>query len=280
MTDSVIHIHLVSDSTGETISGIARACLSQFDNLKFQEHAWSLIRTQRQLTMVLDAIQQWPGMVLYTFVDDKLTKTLSQFCGERAIPHISVLSPILDMMGTYLGQPLVHKPGRQHVLDAEYFDRIDAMDYALALDDGHKAELVAEADVLILGVSRTSKTPTCIYLAHRGIRAANIPLVPGIPLPLDLKSLKKPLIIGLTKDPASLVEIRRSRLKSQDVKEATDYVDVEKVYEEVREARKLFAHIGCHVIDVTRRSIEETAAEIINLLNRRALEQEKNKGIL
>jgi regulator of PEP synthase PpsR (kinase-PPPase family) len=267
------HIHLVSDATGETINNIARACMVQFEKVTVQQHVWSLIRTPRQMDLVTEGIRQWPGMVLYTFVDEDLRQKLHEFCRTQSIPNISVLDPILTAMAAYFGVTSASEPGRQHVLDADYFARIEAMDYALAQDDGHGAAKLADADVLVLGVSRTSKTPTCIYLANRGIRAANIPIIPGHPLP-DLSSLSKPLVIGLTKDPDSLVEIRRNRLKLLNENEETSYVDPEGVRAEVQEARRFFSRIGCPVIDVTRRSIEETAAEIMTLLNQRALEKD------
>jgi len=264
------HIHLVSDATGETINTIARACLAQFENIHSQEHFWSLIRTPRQLDLVLEGIRQWPGMVLYTFVDEDLRRRLQDFCREQNLPGIPVLDPVLNAMASHFGVSSAHEPGKQHALDAGYFARIDAMDYALALDDGHGAAKLSEADVVILGVSRTSKTPTCVYLANRGIKAANIPIIPGQPLP-DITALKKPLLVGLTKDSDSLVEIRRSRLRLLQEDKETIYIDPERVREEVQEARRFFARIGCPVIDVTRRSIEETAAEIMMLLSRRDL---------
>jgi regulator of PEP synthase PpsR (kinase-PPPase family) len=165
------HIHLVSDATGETINSIARACIAQFENVQPQEHFWSLIRTPRQLDMVMEGIRGWPGLVLYTFVDEGLRKRLEEFCRAQNIPSIAVLDPILKSLANYFGVPSAQAPGKQHALDAEYFARIDAMDYALAQDDGHGTDHLAEADVIILGVSRTSKTPTCIYLANRGIKA-------------------------------------------------------------------------------------------------------------
>lgn len=271
----LFHIHLVSDATGETINSIARACLVQFDGLQIQEHFWSLIRTQRQLHLVFDGLRQWPGLVLFTFIDEKLRESLAQFCRTHELVSHSVLDPVLTAMSAYLGRAPAHDPGRQHVLDEDYFARIDAMDYAISLDDGNKTENLDQADVIILGVSRTSKTPTCIYLSHRGIRAANVPIIPNVPPPVDFGKLTKPLIVGLTKDPESLVETRVNRLKLLHQNEATDYTDIEKVREEVLGARKLFNKIGCPIIDVSRRSIEETAAEIMMLLNKRDLEKAK-----
>lgn len=273
----LFHIHLVSDATGETINNIARACVVQFERVEVQEHFWSLIRTKRQMDLVFEGLRQWPGLVLYTFVDEGLRGALNQYCHVHSIPSHSVLEPILSAMSNYFGVPSAHDPGRQHALNPEYFARIDAMDYAISLDDGNQVEKLDEADVVVLGVSRTSKTPTCVYLSHRGIRAANIPIVPEIPLNIDFTKLKKPIIVGLTKDPESLVETRRNRIKLLHDNEQSSYIDLEKVREEVLSARKLFARLGCPVIDVTRRSIEETAAEIMMLLNKRTLEKEISK---
>jgi len=271
--DKVFHVHLVSDATGETINNIARACLVQFDGVRVEEHFWSLIRSKLQLDLVFEGLRQWPGLVLYTFVDDSIRRSLNDFCHQHALPSLSVLEPVLSTMATTFGVAYDKNPGRQHELDADYFARIDAMDFALSLDDGNMKDKLEEADVIILGVSRTSKTPTCIYLSHRGIRAANIPIVPGLVLDMDFVHLKNPLIVGLTKDPDSLVEIRLSRMKQMQDNEKTIYTDPDVVRDEVLQARRLFAKLGCPVIDVTRRSVEETAAEIMTLLNRRALEK-------
>ena len=274
MKESSHHLHLVSDATGETINSVARACLAQFGGAKTEEHIWSLIRSKRQLDMVLEGLRRWPGLVLYTFVDLQLREAMEEFCRRQNLPHLSVLDPVMNAMSGYFGVASGHDPGRQHALDAEYFSRIDAMDFALAQDDGHKTDNLDEADVVLLGVSRTSKTPTCIYLANRGFRAANVPLIPGMAPPPELLALQgkdKPLLVGLTKDPESLIEIRRSRLRFLQQEENTNYVDPETVRQELREARRLFTQLGCMVIDVTRRSIEETSAEIIMMLNRRAL---------
>ena len=276
MNSGVHHLHLVSDATGETINNVARACLAQFENVEVVQHFWSLIRTRKQLDMVMENIRTSRGMVMYTFVHEDMRRTLVDFCRKNEIPAIPVLDPIMNAMASFLGVASSHDPGRQHVMDEDYFARIDAMSFALAQDDGNKVEHISDADVLLLGVSRTSKTPTCIYLANRGLRAANIPLVPELELPVDLEPFmeqKKPLIVGLTRDPESLVETRRSRLQFLHQDEETSYVDLEKVREEVVNARRLFARLGCSVIDVTRRSIEETAAEIMILLKKAARER-------
>jgi len=278
MNEKIFHLHLVSDATGETINAITRACIVQFENSKVEEHNWNLIHSERQLDMVIEAVRQWPGLVLYTFVDETLRQKLEEACRKENINAVSVLDPVLKAMGAHFGMASAHIPGRQHTLDEDYFARIDAMDYALAQDDGHGAETLKDADVLILGVSRTSKTPTCLYLANRGIKAANIPVIPNQTLTVDFAALKKPLLIGLTKDPDSLIEIRRNRLHLLAENRTTAYVDPEQVRAELQEARRLFSRLGCCVIDVTNRSIEETSAEIIMQLARKRIAEEKAVG--
>lgn len=276
------HIHLVSDATGETINAVTRACLVQFENVPVQEYFWNLVRTSRQLRLVTDAIQQMPGLVLYTFVDDELRHELESFCRDYDIPSLAILDPVMQALDKFLERRHAHQPGRQHVLNDEYFSRIAAMDYAMALDDGQSTDHLQEADVIILGVSRSSKTPTCLYLANRGVRAANVPIVPGCPLPPALEqrqgAFADKLVVGLTKSPDTLVEIRLARLKLLHGDKNADYVDPDKVREEVQAARRLFTKLGCPVIDVTHRSIEETAAEIMMLLSRRKLQQSGPAG--
>jgi [pyruvate, water dikinase]-phosphate phosphotransferase / [pyruvate, water dikinase] kinase len=275
MMEKIFHLHLVSDATGETINAITRACIVQFENIKVEEHNWSLIHSPRQLDMVIEAVRTWPGLVLYTFVDEGLRKKLEEACRNEKIDAVSALDPVLKAMAGHFGVPSVHIPGRQHTLNAGYFARIDAMDFALAQDDGHGAEELKDADVVILGVSRTSKTPTCLYLANRGIKAANIPVIPHQALSPEIAALKKPLLIGLTKDPDSLIEIRRNRLHLLAENRTTAYIDPEQVRDEVQEARKIFSRLGCFVIDVTNRSIEETSAEIMMLLAKKRAEDQK-----
>ncbi len=263
------HLHLVSDATGETINSVARACVSQFDSVEPIEHFWNLVRTDRQLEMVIEGIRDNPGLVMFTLVNDKLRRRLQDTCRDLQVPCIPVLDPLINALAAYLGVESQSQPGRQHALDAEYFGRIDAMDFALNHDDGQSAWDLHEADVILVGVSRTSKTPTCIYLANRGIRAANIPYVPGLPLPPELDQITRPLIVGLTNDPERLVAIRRNRLRLLNQGEDTSYTDPERVRAELVEARRLYSRKGWPVIDVTRRSIEETAAEIMHILARK-----------
>ena len=261
------HVHLVSDATGETVNSIARACMSQFDDIHHHEHLWNLVRTMRQLEMVLEGIRAHPGLVMFTLVDEGLRRRLEEFCRETQTPCVSVLDPLISALGSYLGVESQRQPGRQHMLDAEYFSRMDAMDYALVHDDGQATWELHEADVVLVGVSRTSKSPTCIYLANRGVKAANVPFVPGCPLPPELDQIVRPLVVGLTNDPDRLVQIRRTRMRLLNPSVESNYVDMETIKQEVTAARRFFARKGWPVIDVSRRSIEETAAEILMLLS-------------
>jgi regulator of PEP synthase PpsR (kinase-PPPase family) len=253
-------IHLVSDSTGETVSCITRACLAQFENTNPTEHLWWLVRTPGQVERVISGIQSHKGLVLFTLVDIELRKLLEEGCKKLKVPCISVLDPVMMALSSYLQTNIAAQPGLQHVLDAEYFERIDAMQYTLAHDDGQLLEGLDDADVIVVGISRT-----CMYMANRGVKAANIPLVPNIPLPKELFEVKRPLIVGLTKDPASLAEIRKSRLRFLNERDDTDYADFEAVKAEVTLARRIFSRHNWPVIDVSRRSIEEAAASIMQL---------------
>jgi regulator of PEP synthase PpsR (kinase-PPPase family) len=264
-------MHLVSDATGETVIASARACVAQFDGVRPIEHFWNLVRTQRQLSLALEGISEKPGIVIYTLVDRELRASLESTCRSLQVPCIPMLDPILKGLSAYLGLESKAQPGRQHMMNEEYFSRLDAMDFAMAQDDGQSPAKLSDADVILVGVSRTSKTPTCIYLANRGVKAANVPYVPNVPLPEILTAENAPLIIGLTEDADRLVSIRRNRLRMLKQSETVAYADAEAVREEVNEARRFYTKMGWPVIDVTRRSIEETAAEIIKILARRQL---------
>lgn len=269
------HLHLVSDATGETIHSVARACLSQFEGVEPIEHNWSLVRTPGQIDKILAALEENPGVVMFTIVNDELRGKLMEGCRSLQVPCIAVLDPLIASLGNFLGVKAKGLPGRQHIMDAEYFGRIDAMTFALHHDDGQSVQSLKNAEIILAGVSRTSKTPTCIYLANRGIKAANIPIVPGVPVPPELLEFRnrpgEPFVIGLTKDPARLVQVRRNRLHMLSQDANTDYVDPEAVREEVAAARKLFTRNNWPVIDVTRRSIEESAAAILQLYERRGI---------
>lgn len=259
------HLHLISDSTGETVSTVSRAVAALFKDVDPIEHSWSLIRTTSQIDKVLAGIREHPGVVLYTLVGDELQVALSEGCRLLGVPCISVLDQVIDGFSAYLGAEQQHRPGGQHALDKDYFDRMDAIQFTLHHDDGQLLGEVHNADVILVGVSRTSKTPTSLYLANRGIKVANVPLVPGYDPPEQVMAAEKPLIIGLTSHPEALVQVRRSRLKSMNAQHETDYIALEAVRTEVRKARRLFSERGWPVIDVSHRSIEETAAEILAL---------------
>ena len=263
------HLHLVSDSTGDTVHSVARACLVQFDEAQAIEHVWSMVRTRSQIDHVLAGIEANRGLVLFTMVNNALRQVLLDGCRRWQVPAIPVLDPVIGALAAYLGRESRGLPGKQHLLDSEYFARIDAMTFAINHDDGQSSWGINDADVCLVGVSRSSKTPTCLYLANRGIKAANVPFVPGVQLPSELLLAEKPLVVGLTNDPERLIHLRRNRLSMLDHNEATDYTDLEAVRIEVREARRVFAEHHWPVIDVTRRSIEETASSIYKLLMRR-----------
>jgi len=267
------HLHLVSDATGETIHSVARACLSQFEGVEPIEHNWALVRTHSQIRKIVAAAEKNPGVVMFTLVNEELREALIDGCRKLQIPCIAVLDPVIASLGNFLGIKARGMPGRQHIMDAEYFGRIDAMTFALHHDDGQAVQGLQDAEIILVGVSRTSKTPTCIYLANRGIKSANIPIVPGVPLPEELTKFRnrpgEPMVVGLTKDPARLIQVRRNRLQMLSQDSNTDYVDIEAVREEVANARRLCSRYNWPVIDVTRRSIEESAAAILQLYERR-----------
>jgi regulator of PEP synthase PpsR (kinase-PPPase family) len=259
------HVHLVSDSTGETLNALARAACARFTNVLPIEHIYALVRSPRQLERALEEIANAPGVVLHTIVDPALRGALEAGCQQMDMPCLPALDPLVSALSRYLGATGSARAGAR--LDADYFDRIDALNYALAHDDGQGAQELERADVVLVGVSRTSKTPTCIYLAHRGVRAANVPLVPAGEVPKRLKGLKGVPIVALTLAPDRLLEIRRNRLRSLNERRESDYVDADAVRQEVVQARRLFEREGWPVIDVTRRSVEETAAAVINILS-------------
>jgi regulator of PEP synthase PpsR (kinase-PPPase family) len=265
----LFHLHLLSDATGETLTAVAKAAVAQFERARPIEHLYTLVRAERQLERVLEEIEANPGIVFYTLMKDELREILEKRCTALDIPHIAVLDPALETLALHLGLESSHKPGVQHTLDRRYFERIEALNFAIAHDDGQGTDDLDRADVVLVGVSRTSKTPTSIYLAHRGIRAANVPIVPGIPLPENLFRLTRPLVVGLTASPDRLIQVRRNRLLALREERDTTYVSLEQVRAETIEARKIFARQGWPVIDVTRRSVEEAAAAILNLLNMR-----------
>ena len=266
MNRNYFHLHLVSDATGETLIAVSRAVAAQFQAAASIEHVYPLIRSRAQLDRAISEISAAPGIVLFTLVDPELSSRLETACQETGSPCLSVLQPVMALFQSYLGAANTPRPGAQHVLNAEYCQRIDALNFTMMHDDGQLPENLELADVLLLGVSRTSKTPTSIYLANRGIKTANLPLVPGVPLPARLSEIKKPLVVGLVASPERIVQIRQNRLLTLNADQETPYVDRMAVAEEINHSRKLFAKHGWPVIDVTRKSIEETAAAIMDYL--------------
>ena len=286
---SILHVHLVSDATGETIYRVARAALVQFSEIESKTQVWSLVRSPTHLERVLAGIEAQPGPVLYSLLDEEVIAILRKKCRKLHVPAIAILEPVINGLAHYLGIKSGHEPGKQHALDADYFNRIDAMNFTLAHDDGQSPWTLGEADIILVGVSRSSKSPTAMYLANRGLKVANVPFVPGVELP-DILYAKNtisetseisesgrrpgqfhalPLIVGLSNDINRLVQLRRNRLRQLHESEETDYTSLESVRHEVDAAHQLFAAQGWPVIDVARRSIEETAAEILRLWEER-----------
>ena len=264
-----LHLHLLSDSTGETLDMMAKAALAQFENTEVIRHFWPMVRSQQHLDRILRDIADHPGLVLYTLVNPDVRQRLEEHCRALGLPVVDALDQVTEALESQLGQEAHGRPGRQHMMDEAYFERVAAIQFTIAHDDGVLWEDWEQADIVLTGVSRTSKTPTSIYLANRGYKVANVPLVIESPPDKSLFGLRHPLIVGLTTAPKRLIEIRRNRLLSLNEGTETAYVDEERVEKEVQFARRMFADNGWPVIDVTRRSIEETAAAIIRLLGER-----------
>jgi regulator of PEP synthase PpsR (kinase-PPPase family) len=268
--NSYFHLHLISDATGETLTTVARAATAQYTKAMPVEHVYPLVRTQKQLDRVLAEIEEAPGIVLYTLLEEDLVERLEKTCRDLSVPCLSILGPVLQLLQSYLGTETSHRVGAQHTLNAEYFKRIDALNYSMLHDDGQHIDGLEEADVVLVGVSRTSKTPTSIYLANRGVKTGNVPLVPGIAVAPQVESLSRPLVVGLFASPERIVQIRQNRLLGLKVEQENDqYIDRKAVAEEIALSRRLCAKHNWPSIDVTRRSIEETAAAVMSLLAER-----------
>jgi len=265
ITASFFHLHLVSDATGETLTTIAKAASVQYPQIKAIEHVYPLVRTQRQLERVLQEVESAPGVVLYTVVNQELTQIIEQRCRQLQVPALHVLDPIMKVFESYLGAPQTPVVAGQHILDADYFRRIDALNFTMAHDDGRLPDDLNEADIIILGISRTSKTPTSIYLAQRGYKTTNLPIVPQVPLPPALTEPHSAFVVGLVASPDRIAEIRRNRVRFLADRNLDKYVDRDQIAQEVAYSRRLCTRNRWPVIDVTRRSIEETAASIIRL---------------
>jgi regulator of PEP synthase PpsR (kinase-PPPase family) len=276
MNKKLINIHLISDSTGETLSSVARAVLSQFEGVESNDFIWPLVRTKPQLDRVMESITKDPGIVMYTILQDDLIENLKKQCYKVKVPCIPVLSHIIGEFSNYLGMDISHTIGRQHLLDGEYFSRVEAISYTITHDDGQSSWDLYDADIVVVGVSRTSKSPTSVYLSCRGYKTANIPFVSIDTIPTTIYDLKKPLIVGLTINPEKLMQIRQTRLALLGQESGSDYIDLESIKNEIAESRKLFAKLNCPIIDVTKRSVEETAAKIIHLVQEKKIKEKNN----
>ena len=260
------HLHLVSDATGETLNAIAKAASAQFEGIEVKEHFYTLVRTERQLQRVIDHIREQPGLVFFTLVNPELRRVLESHCARLGITAQGVLDGPIATMRQFLGAAETHRPGGQHEVDHRYLQRIEALNFTIAHDDGQALDMLDSAEVILVGASRTSKTPTCVYLAIRGVRAANVPIVPNVPLPPALFAASNRLIVGLWASPDRLVQVRRNRLSNLGEVRDTSYVDLDSVRAEVMATRRLFEAQGWPSIDVSRRSVEETAAAVMNLM--------------
>jgi len=273
-TKKTLTLHLVSDSTGETLKAVSSAAAAQFSELEYQQKTYPMVRTVTQLERVFKNIKEEKGVVFCTLVEEEVREKLEQFCKKENILYLPVMENIVSVLEEYTGFEAINKPGGQHILNDDYFKRIEAINYTLEHDDGQGQLNLENADVIVVGVSRTSKTPTCIYLANQGIKAANYPLVPHVGISEELENVKNTQVVALITSAHTLVEIRRKRsielgLNNTD----NDYIDIHKVEEEITTAKRIFANKGWPVIDITRRSVEETASAIMNILS---LKEEEN----
>ena len=279
MAHSSLHIHLVSDSTGETVHQVARAALAQFPDVQIFEHIWTLVRTPAHVETIASALTRNPGILLYSVVDPEIRRLIERLCSESNIPSLSVLDPLMDLLSSVLGYRQNTQPGSQHKLDKAYFDRMAAVEFAVNHDDGLNMDRLKDAQILLVGVSRTSKTPTAMYLANRGYRVANYALVPNVDFPLHLlENAPDLLVVGLTTNAKRLSMVRRNRLQHMSDSQNDTYADLDNINDELKSARRLFSGQNWPVLDVSRRSIEETAAAVLHLyMNKR--EEELNTEI-
>lgn len=272
------HLHLVSDSTGETLEAIVQAALVQFEGVEVKKHYWPLVRSAMQMNRLMEDIREQPGLIMYTLVNPNIREALETACMKANLPVLSILDPVINLLGSYFGVQASHKPGKQHKMDAHYFERIDALQFTMAHDDGVLVQDMPQADIVLVGVSRSSKTPTSIYLANKGYKTINVPFVPGCPMPRELDEIRNKFVVGLTTSAERLVAIRTNRLRSINEDTEGDYTDVSHIQDEIKECRKYCSQRGWPTIDVTRRSIEETAAAILNRYHQWLDAQNGDKG--
>ena len=260
-------IYLISDSTGETLERIFLAIKAQFKNFKYKTHFYSFTRTENQISKILEVSQKNNNViVLYTIVDNKLARHLSNECSLKNIPCFGILGDLIISFSKLLDQKALNVPSRQHIMDDEYYKKIEAIQFTMNHDDGNSVDDIEKSDIILLGVSRTSKTPTSIYLANKGMKISNIPLVNENSVPDTLKkNPQKKCVVGLTAEPDRLVDLRKNRMQSIKDNESTEYTNLDTVQKEMEDARKLFQKYKWPSIDVTRKSVEETAASVLKI---------------
>ncbi len=264
------HLHLISDSTGETLSTTGRAAAAQYTNWRAVEHVTPMVRSAEKLEKALNGVDATPGIVLYTMVDQKLEAILVNRCKVLGVPAVNVLDPVIKVFDGFLGDTMSGRVGAQHAMDEDYFDRLEAVQFAMAHDDGNLPDDIEEAEIILIGISRTSKTPTSIYLAQRGIKTINIPLVPGVDLPAEIIAAKQPLVVALVASAERILQVRENRLLAFDRDLTGDiYVDRASIQEELALTRRLCKQNNWPMIDVSKRSVEETAAAILALRRNR-----------
>ena len=261
------NVYLVSDSTGETLDRIFLSLKSQFANFEYAKKEFAFVRTEQQIDKIIKECNQIKNcLILYTIVETKLAKYISNKSDENNVPCFGILGNLILSFSKLLNQKAIHKPSAQHVLDEDYYKRIEAIQFTMVHDDGKKIDDLENADVILLGVSRTSKTPTSIYLANRGFKTVNVPLVLDQKIPNGLVLNKKACIIGLIADPERLADIRRNRVAIMNDHKIKEYTDLDFIKNEVEESKKLFKKNNWPIIDVTRKSVEETAASILKII--------------
>ena len=265
--NNTFQIYLISDSTGETLDRIFLALKAQFKNFKYKTHQYSFTRTENQISKILEMIKnEKNSVILYTIVDSKIAKFLTQKCSKKGIPCFGVLGDLILNFSKILNQKALHIPSAQHTLDEEYYNRIDAIQFTMNHDDGNLVDDIEKSDIILLGVSRTGKTPTSIYLANRGLKTSNIPLINENSVPKLLKNNPKiSCVVGLTTEPERLLDIRKNRMTSLKESDNTDYTNLDKIKIEVEKAKKTFKKYNWPSIDITRKSVEETAASVIKI---------------
>src|SRR5512134_702188 len=276
--NKVIQLYLISHASGELVEMLARNAVAQLQQVELKRRLWKMVRHMSQLPDILAEIATARGFVLHSVSHSDVREALEEGCRHLNVPFQFALEPMVTRLSEHFDVPVHFHMSAREIIDDDYYQRIEAMKFTISHDDGVAVQDLDEADVVLVGVSRATKTPTCMYLASRGVKAANVPLVPGVPLPETLLKAKRPFIVGLTVDPARLARIRAARLVGLRQHETTDYADFETLKQEVQDARRMFARRGWPVIDVSQRSIEQTADMIIRMMKKRAEEKPSHQA--